>query len=398
MRKVFIFLFGIILIWACKSKPQSEKTIADSKLLIMAYYVPEKEYYPEQLPLDKLTHIIFSFSKVIDGEMRFRNEASGIKLEQLVAQKENHPHLQIMIDCGGWGANGFSDAAFSHESRKRFISSTIAFVEKYKLDGVDIDWEYPSIPAAGTKARPEDKENFTELMKGLRIALDKLDRPQTLTFASAGWKSYYEHVELQKVIKHVDYMNVMTYDQASGASRFTSHHTALGNAEIEDLGDSPLATAMKTRNVDLPEETYKWKPQSVEKIIDFCIEQGVNPEKLIVGADFYGRGWKGVPAENNGLFQPNNGPISGGTNYSVLVKEFINNRKFRRYWDSLAKAPYLYNSTDSIFVTYDDIKSVALKVQYAKEKKLGGIMFWQLGGDTKDENSLLKTIFEKATQ
>jgi len=39
---------------------------------------------------------------------------------------------------------------------------------------------------------------------------------------------------------------------------------------------------------------------------------------------------------------------------------------------------------------------VALKTRYAKEKKLGGIMFWQLSGDTRDENSLLDAIFEEA--
>jgi len=396
MLKSLAILFILMCFCSCALHDSSKKKVTNSPVNIMAYYVPEREYHPEKLPLDKITHIIYSFSKVIDGEMKFPNEESGRKLKLLVAQKEMYPHLKVMIACGGWGADGFSDAAHSVESRKKFIASSIAFVEEYNLDGIDMDWEYPAIPAAGTKARPDDKENFTALLKGLREALDETGRPQVLTFASAGWKRYYDNVELLNIMKHVDYMNVMTYDQAGGASRFTSHHTALGRAEVKDLGESPLGLAMKKRNAGLPEGEHKWEPQSVEKIIDFCIEKGVNPKQLVVGAAFYGRGWKGVPSDNNGLYQPNKGAISGGTNYHVLVKDFISDEEFENHWDPVAKAPYLYNSNDSIFITYDDTRSVALKTRYAKEKKLGGIMFWQLSGDTRDENSLLDAIFEEA--
>ena len=68
-----------------------------------------------------------------------------------------------------------------------------------------------------------------------------------------------------------------------------------------------------------------------------------------------------------------------------------------RYWDEVAEAPYLYNPTDSIFFSYDDTASVKLKTQYAIEEDLGGIMFWELGNDTKEENSLVDAIYE-ATQ
>ena len=62
----------------------------------------------------------------------------------------------------------------------------------------------------------------------------------------------------------------------------------------------------------------------------------------------------------------------------------------------MAKAPYLYNPADSIFISYDDPTSMKLKTEYAIQKKLGGIMFWQLGNDTKEENSLVDAIYEAA--
>jgi len=64
-------------------------------------------------------------------------------------------------------------------------------------------------------------------MKTLRNALNQLKRPQTLTFAAAGWKRYFTNIELLEVMKYADYINLMTYDQAGGGNPFTSHHTGL---------------------------------------------------------------------------------------------------------------------------------------------------------------------------
>lgn len=42
-------------------------------------------------------------------------------------------------------------------------------------------------------------------------------------------------------------------------------------------------------------------------------------------------------------------------------------------------------------MTYDDPKSLRQKVQYVKDNNLGGIMFWELSGDTEND-TLLNTI------
>lgn len=383
-----------IAFYSCSQKTVEHSLPEKKALPILAYYVAEKEYRPAELPLDKLTHIIFSFTNVIDGEMKFRHQDSGEKLRLLVAQKENHPHLKVMIACGGWGADGFSDMAHTEENRQKFVRSAIAFIEEYQLDGLDIDWEYPGIPAAGTKHRIEDKENFTLLMKALREQLDALGRPQTLTFASAGWKPYYDKIEVNEVMKYVDYMNVMTYDQIGATAPYTGHHTALGLITEEDLKAYPFFEYVERRKAQSAKRGFTWEPRSVEKIIAFCVEQGVKPEQLVVGAAFYGRAWKGVPPEENGLYQANRGEHIGWCAYHKIRAEFENKNGYQRHWDSIAKAPFLYNPTDSIFISYDDPESVSLKTKYAIENNLGGIMFWELGNDTKEENSLIDAIYE----
>jgi len=384
-----LFLFVATACYLFLPKSFHQQPI-DNSFAVLAYYVPEKTYQPDQLPLDQLTHIIFCFTKVIEGEMRFEQEGAGEKLQQLVAQKARHKDLKVMVACGGWTADGFSDMAYTDETRAKFIESAVDLVETYQLDGLDIDWEYPGIPAGGTKARKEDKQNFTLLMKELREALDALDRPQTLTFASAGWKPYYDNIELNQVLQYVDYMNIMTYDQVTYTSPFTAHHTNLGNIKETDLKGLPImdfVTSYRKQNPD-----REWETRSVEKIVSYCIDQGADPKQLVVGAAFYGRAWKGVPPENNGLYQPNKGSYIGWSAYHQIREEFEAKNGYQRYWDSIAKAPYLYNPTDSIFITYDDTASVALKMDYVIDKQLGGIMFWELGNDTKQDHSLLDAI------
>lgn len=394
----------LLLIFIISCSPKSNEQLEDSintgstkEPVIMAYYVAERDYKPEKIPVEKLTHIIYSFTNVIDGEMKFRNpEVAGPKIEALVKQKERNPDLKVMIACGGWGADGFSDMALTEESRTKFINSASEFIKKYQLDGMDMDWEYPGISGAGTMARPEDTQNFTALMKGLRDMLDKFDTPKVLTFASAGWKRYYDFVDMDEVMKYADYTNVMTYDQVSGVSIYTGHHTPLGDVSSEDIKGTPFSAHLDSlyKNGDSPDPD----PRSAEKIVDFLINEGVRPEQIVIGSAFYGRVWKGVPPANNGLYQLSGGLQIGWMAYHRIRDSYEQDPNFHRYWDEKAKAPYMYNSKDSLMVSYDDTVSVALKTKYTMEKGLGGIMFWELGNDTKEEGSLLDAIYKAANE
>jgi chitinase len=54
---------------------------------------------------------------------------------------------------------------------------------------------------------------------------------------------------------------------------------------------------------------------------------------------------------------------------------------FRRYWDDVSKAPYLYNADTKVFITYEDEESVRAKARYVIDRGLAGIMFWELAED-----------------
>lgn len=401
MKTLSLPYFSFLLLLLSCGAPDKDQTTTESSTyttpdpVIMAYYVAERDYQPEKIPVEKLTHIIYSFTNVIDGEMKFRNEeVAGPKIEALVKQKERNPDLKVMIACGGWGADGFSDMALTEESRAKFIKSASEFITKYKLDGMDMDWEYPGISGAGTMARPDDTANFTALMKGLREMLDEFDSPKVLTFASAGWKRYYDFVDMDEVMKYADYTNVMTYDQVSGVSIYTGHHTPLGDVKSVDIAGTPFQAHLDSLYAN--GDNLDPDPRSSEKIVDFLIMEGVDPKQIVIGSAFYGRVWAGVPPVNNGLYQLSGGLHIGWMAYHQIREKYEQDNNFQRFWDEKAEAPYMYNASDSLFVSYDDTVSVALKTKYTMEKGLGGIMFWELGNDTKREGSLLDAIYKAA--
>lgn len=401
-NRIIAHLLILVCTMGCspKAKKQSEQpqqSKAAQEIVIMAYYVPESDYEPEKIPVEKLTHIIYSFTNVIDGEMKFRkSEIAGPKLAALVGQKQRNPDLKVMIACGGWGADGFSDMALTAEGRAKFIASASEFIKKYQLDGLDMDWEYPGISGAGTMAREEDTKNFTALMKGLREMLDEFDTPKVLTFASAGWKRYYDFIEINEVMKYADYTNVMTYDLVSGVSEYTGHHTALGDVASEDILGTPFQKHLDS--LHLNGRNSDPNPRSTQKIVNFLIEQSVDPKQIVIGGAFYGRVWKGVVPNNNGLYQRSGGMHIGWLAYNQIRKSYEDDTNFKRYWDANAEAPYMYNAVDSLMLSYDDTVSVAKKTKYAMDKGLGGIMFWELGNDTKEDGSLLDAIYKAAQE
>jgi chitinase len=242
------------------------------------------------------------------------------------------------------------------------------------------------MPGIGNPYIPEDKENFTSLMRELREAMDMIGKDQVLTFAVAGWEEFFNHVELDKVMPYVTYMNVMSYDLAGGDDSFTSHHTNLGWVKMEDLEGTPAADKIR-------EEGDSTKPYSAEKIISYCMGKGVNPNQIVIGGAFFGKAWKGVPPSNNGLYQLNNGPWRERNSYAALREKREDKNGFVRHWDPIAKAPFLYNASDSIFISYEDTVSIRLKTEYAINTGLGGIMFWSLNGDT-PKDGLVDAIYK----
>src|SRR5882724_11445707 len=269
---------------------------------------------------DKLTHVNYAFATVTpDGNVVLRNPDAPAHLAQLQALKSRNPALKVIVSIGGWGADNFSDAALTDASRAKFTTSAMEMLKRYALDGIDLDWEYPGQPGPGIKFRPEDKQNFTLLLKALRESLDNLskarnhtgDNKYTLTIASSDGE-YFDHTEMDKLHVYLDWINVMTYDLYNVATPTTGHHTGL-----------------------YPSASGPANQRCTETSIKQHLAAGIPANKLVIGAAFYGRGWTDVNPTHNGLYQV--GRFVQAYSYADLVANYINKNGFRRLWDDTAK-------------------------------------------------------------
>ncbi len=146
---------------------------AAEKVVIGYVFAENKPLVGGEIAAEKMTHINYAFANIKDGRMveGFKDDAAN--LEVLTGLKARNPRLKVLVSVGGWTWSGnFSDMALTRASRKRFIDSAVGFVNRYQLDGLDIDWEYPGQKGLNNTYRPEDRENSTALLAELRTALD----------------------------------------------------------------------------------------------------------------------------------------------------------------------------------------------------------------------------------
>jgi chitinase len=323
---------------------------------IIAYYTGSGEAI-KQWPVEKLTHIIFSFLKIQKDTLTFHNQNQEKSLEQLVALKKEYPRLKIMVSIGGWsGCAPCSDLFAVAEHRKNFAKTTVALFKQYGIDGLDLDWEYPAIEGfPGHKFDAADKNNFTELVKALRL---EMGNDYLLTFAAGGFVKYLEEsIDWDAVMPLVDFVNLMTYDLVGGYSIVTGHHTPLHD--------------------------YMPGQESASKCVNWLLDRKIPAGKLIIGAAMYARVWENLPETNHPLYQF--GKFKQGVAYADFANYFSDTSGFRYHWDRKAKAPYQYNATKHLFATFDDKRSIEAKTKFIRRKKLGGIMFWELGQDLKED-------------
>lgn len=118
------------------------------------------------------THYIYSFAKLNDvtcDSIEVLDEWADINLkgyEKFVALKDKNPNIKTMIAIGGWTdslTDKYSQLVANPDKIANFVTSVMAFLQKYKFDGLDLDWEFPY-------KVDTDKAGFANLIKALKNA------------------------------------------------------------------------------------------------------------------------------------------------------------------------------------------------------------------------------------
>ena len=312
------------------------------------------------------TDIILAFAHIDkdDGfSIYFPNQKTNFTnlWDEVAELKRLYPHLKIRFSVGGYGTDGFSDMADDPNLCKAFVTNVCDWLEKYNLDGVDIDWEFQmGSDSAGIKTRTADGKNYITLLQNLRSAIDLLEKKNNARYyLSTAIPSGTRRNNIMKIAEIADYLNLMSYDYYGSWSETTGHHCNLYNNPADpDRGG--------------------W---STDQAFNSYMAAGVPSEKIIMGAGLYGRAFSGVSGGhgNDGLFQSyksvpsippfNEGAISWVEIHKLLDKDYTN------HFDNKAKASYLYNG--DIWISYADTEHMKLLSDYVKQKKMGGIFVWE---------------------
>jgi chitinase len=319
----------------------------------------------DSIQVEKLTHINYAFVDIRDGKAWLHNEHNDTtNFRRLTAARSRNPALRILISIGGWSwSKHFSDAVLTDSSRTVFAASATAIVGEYGLDGVDIDWEYPGMEGDHNVFRPEDKLHYTLMFKAIRESLDSLGRitgkTYQVTTAVGASGEYILHTAMDSAQRWLDYVNVMSYDFKEGGDSLSGHHTNL---------------------LSSPDDRSH---QSTDLAIRDFEAAGVPASKLVIGIAFYGHGWKMKTDDNHGLYRSSAGPFRVGGGYTYIKDSLVDQKGYHRYWDRKAKAPWLYQPQEKIFISYDDERSVKEKCKYVEKNRLAGVMFWEYFADRK---------------
>lgn len=273
-----------------------------------------------------LTHINYSFAH-IKSDFETLDIKTESRLRKIVALKSGNPSLKVLLSVGGWGAGNFSEMAADATHRRNFCNNCLAAVKKYNLDGIDLDWEYPTSSSAGISSSPDDTKNFTLLLKDLR---EVLGNDLLITMASSASAKY---VDFKSAMPYMNFVNIMTYD--------------MGKPPYHNAG---LYKSSATK-------------RSCDESVALHYSAGVPYDRMVLGIPFYGHG-----------------DGSAFTSESVDFNE-IDPAGYTVCWDSAAQVPYLADASGKMVLSYDDEISVGLKAAYAKEKGLLGAMYWNIEAD-----------------
>ncbi|PHH83052.1 hypothetical protein CDD82_3710 [Ophiocordyceps australis] len=357
----------------------------------VAYFVNwaiyARKHRPQDLPIDKLTHVLYAFANVrsecgevymtdpwADTDIHWENDSwndTGTNLygclKQINLLKQQNRNLKVLLSIGGWTySSNFKNPASTPQGRDKFAQSSVQILKTLGFDGIDIDWEYPQ--------SPEEAQHFVQLLEAVRNALDEYAQRTSnghhfeLTVACPAGLEHYKQLDICSMDKYLDFWNLMAYDFAGSWDSKSGHQ-----ANLRPSQSNPLCT-----------------PFSATAAIDYYMGQGVAPHKIVVGMPLYGRAFENT----KGLGMPFQGIGEGTWEQGVYDYKKLPLEGADECFDQEAGASYCFDQQQKRLVSYDTARVTRLKAEYVVEKQLGGVMWWESSADKDGDDGLISTAVE----
>jgi spore germination protein YaaH len=251
------------------------------------------------------------------------------------------------------------------DAQKRAIQESVDEVKRRGIDGVNVDIEYLGDPGQIRR------DAFSNFVKDMTTAMHKEVPESRVTVsvyaASVKTKKLYDIASLGK---HADGVFMMAYDFATTGS------------------DSVIPTS----------PLYGYKEGKYWYDVSTAVEDFLTvmpADKLILGLPWYGYNYpvsepeiKAAKYEGYSYYYWQNyrrklahfRPTANAQTYAAVAE---NVAAERAGWDDVGKVGWQAYQTDGIWrmIFLDDERSLKLKYQFAKDKKLAGVGMWALGFD-----------------
>ena len=230
----------------------------------------------------------------------------------------------------------------SYENRKELIESIVNVCIKYKLDGINIDFE---------NMRKDDKDMYSRFIIELEPRMKELGLVLSVDVTAPDGSDTWSLCFDRHVIGDVaDYIIFMAYDEYGDSS--TKAGTTAG---------------------------YDWVELGLKKFLE---TEEVEPEKLILAVPLYTRLWT----------EDSSGKV---TKKSVVSMKDIDRTipsDVEKQWNDKLKQYYVeYKDGNNLKKMWiEDLKSLKEKVSLISKYKLGGLASWEKGMETDDVWNLFK--------
>jgi GH18 family chitinase len=424
-------------------------------------------YLVKNIPWSKVTHLNYAFAHVEANRISVGangpgNPATGMTWDSpgaepdeslpyrghfnlLTKYKKLHPRVKTLISVGGWAeTTGFytmttnADGTTNQAGINTFADSVVEFLDRYGFDGVDIDYEYPTVlddtgnPNDWAVAQPRRKglaTSYTALMKTLREKLDRAsaakgDRYYLLTSASSGSGYLVRGMENQKALRYQDFTNLMAYDYHGSWNDVVGPNAALfddgKDPELAELYNTPEYQKVGYFNTD-------WAFHHLRG----ALQAG----RINIGIPYYTRGWRNVTGGESGLWgssvgtdcQPgtglvrpcgagavgidniwhdlsaDGGEVGAGVSPMWHAKNLEHNimpryagnvglspadtqadkltGTYALKWNEATRTSSLWNADKKTYLSIQDTRSLDQIIDYVDASGAGGVMMWELSGD-----------------
>lgn len=273
------------------------------------------------------------------------------RISSLIGLKQANSDLKLLAAIGGANdelAQAFSQLSRSSSTRLVFANNVKALVELHSLDGIDIDYEFPSA---------DDRDNFVLLLQDLREAFRGSNHILSIAVAPDKWRAQAFY-DIPKISATVDFINLMTYDFHGSWSEAVGHHAQM----------YPLHT-----------DSSYMKELNCAASVTFWLSNGAPPEKLILGIPTYGNTFVLSDSKIHKIGSPVNVTETKQTRGNMGYNEYCSSSGWKQNFDRNHRVYYAVNGFS--WFGFNGVGPVITKAKFIKKYDLGGAMIWSIDTD-----------------